>query len=387
MQTKDVLEKLRRFDAYPKTLEDFRVKTYGGAAVTIVSGIIMFILFVSELNYFLAKDVQPELFVDTSRGQKLNIKVDITFPKLPCAFLSIDAMDVSGEQQIDVDHALFKQRLTLTGEKKNDDPEKEDLGDKSDDIVETLKKKLDPNRCESCYGAESDILKCCNTCEDVREAYMKKGWAFKNTETIEQCKREGWSEKMKAQQNEGCQLYGMIKVNKVAGNVHFAPGKSFQQHHVHVHDLQAFGSEKFNLSHRIAHMSFGDEYPGIINPLDGMEEIAESDQMMFQYFVKIVPTTYTSTSGETVYTNQFSVTKHSKVVGTFGESGLPGVFFMYELSPMMVKYTEKQRSFMHFLTGVCAIIGGVFTVAGLIDSMIYHSAKAIQKKIELGKAT
>jgi hypothetical protein len=42
---------------------------------------------------------------------------------------------------------------------------------------------------------------------------------------------------------------------------------------------------------------------------------------------------------------------------------------------------------MHFLTGVCAIIGGVFTVAGLIDSLIYHSAKAIQKKMELGKLT
>ena len=39
------------------------------------------------------------------------------------------------------------------------------------------------------------------------------------------------------------------------------------------------------------------------------------------------------------------------------------------------------------MTGICAIIGGVFTVAGMIDSMVYHSAKALQKKIELGKAS
>ena len=26
-----MIERLRRFDAYPKTLEDFRVKTFGGA--------------------------------------------------------------------------------------------------------------------------------------------------------------------------------------------------------------------------------------------------------------------------------------------------------------------------------------------------------------------
>ena len=28
-------------------------------------------------------------------------------------------------------------------------------------------------------------------------------------------------------------MRGLIEVSKVAGNVHFAPGKSFQQHSVH----------------------------------------------------------------------------------------------------------------------------------------------------------
>ena len=32
MSGKDLMSTLRRFDAYPKTLEDFRVKTFGGAA-------------------------------------------------------------------------------------------------------------------------------------------------------------------------------------------------------------------------------------------------------------------------------------------------------------------------------------------------------------------
>ncbi|ELT99344.1 hypothetical protein CAPTEDRAFT_162161 [Capitella teleta] len=110
---------------------------------------------------------------------------------------------------------------------------------------------------------------------------------------------------------------------------------------------------------------------------------------MFSYYVKVVPTSYLRANGEFVSSNQYSVTKHHKKVGggILGEQGLPGVFVTYELSPMMVKYTEKNRSFMHFLTGVCAIIGGVFTVAGLVDAFIYHSARAIQKKIDLGKAT
>ncbi|CAE1330597.1 ERGIC3 [Acanthosepion pharaonis] len=389
MENRDLINRLRQFDAYPKTLEDFRIKTYAGAIVTLVSSIFMFILFVSELNYYLTKEVHPELFVDTSRGHKLLIHVDITFPRLACSFLSTDAMDASGEQQIDVEHNLYKRRLDLQENPITDAVEKHEVGTGKDNSTEasTDKSLLDPNRCESCYGAGDTLDSCCNTCESVREAYRKKGWAFKPAE-VEQCKREGWDEKLKKQMNEGCQLFGTLEVNKVAGNFHFAPGKSFNQHHAHVHDLQSLGSQKFNISHKVKTLSFGDPYPGIINPLDGTQVIAEAEQMMFQYFVKIVPTTYVKIDGSVLHTNQFSVTKHSKVVSSgMGDAGLPGVFIMYELSPMMVKYTEKQRSFMHFLTGVCAIIGGIFTVAGLIDSMIYHSSRAIQKKIELGKTS
>jgi hypothetical protein len=37
-------------------------------------------------------------------------------------------MDISGENQIDVDHNLYKQRLELNGELVEDEPEKQGLG-------------------------------------------------------------------------------------------------------------------------------------------------------------------------------------------------------------------------------------------------------------------
>lgn len=383
---KNLYLKIRRFDAYPKTLDDFRVKTYAGAIVTILSGILMAFLFISELNDFLTPEVREDIFVDISRGSKLRINVDIVFHKIPCALLSIDAMDISGVHQINVEHSMFKRRLDLEGNPIKE-PEKEiKLGEPATEITESEKPENE-SKCGSCYGAETPELRCCNTCEEIREGYRRKGWAFLDPKNYEQCIKEGWTETLKEQQNEGCHVFGYIDVNRVAGNFHIAPGRSFQQHHVHVHDLQPFSSSEFNLTHTINHVTFGEHTPEKEGPLNNLNVVAEMGAMMFQYFAKIVPTTYEDLDRRVVDRTQFSVTRHSKIASILsGEQGMPGFFLIYELSPMMIRYSEKRKSFLHFLTGLCAIIGGIFTVAGLIDALIYHSSVAIQQKIELGKA-
>jgi hypothetical protein len=65
---------------------------------------------------------------------------------------------------------------------------------------------------------------------------------------------------------------------------------------------------------------------------------------------------------------------------------MPGLFVMYDMSPVAIRFVEHRRSFAHFLTGVCAIVGGVFTVASLIDRVVYNSLRSFKKKVDLGKA-
>jgi len=379
----EILHKLRKLDAYPKVNEDFYSRTFSGGVITLVSFSFMFFLFFSELRLYLHTVSETKLVVDTSRGGTLHIAFDVTFPAVPCSLLSIDAMDISGEQHLDIRHDIVKKRI-----------------DAHDNVIETrqdgigapkiekpLQKhggRLEHNEayCGSCFGAETSDDDCCNSCEEVREAYRKKGWAITNMDLIDQCKREGYIEKIKNEEGEGCNIHGSIEVNKVAGKFDFALGKSFQHSVVQGHDLLGFQQGSYNISHRINKLAFGDYFPGLVNPLDGVQWVHETPNGMHQYFIKVVPTIYTDIRGRTIQSNQYSVTEHfrSSESGHFFQS-LPGIFFFYDISPVKVTFKEEHVPFLHFLTNISAIIGGIFTVAGIIDSFIYHSQKVIKKKM------
>lgn len=95
--------------------------------------------------------------------------------------LSLDVMDISGEQQRDISHNILKKRLTGSGA---DVPGQRtgDLGNEIDKLAE----QRGPDYCGSCYGGLEPEGGCCNSCEDVRQAYANKGWSFGDPDGIEQ---------------------------------------------------------------------------------------------------------------------------------------------------------------------------------------------------------
>ena len=355
------------------------------------------IYMVACADLFLKIRTTHELTVDTSRGETLQVHVDVTFPKMPCSWMSIDVMDVSGDIRLEVDHEIYKQRLDRRGRvKERHGPELTEFGPKSkvtnlngDDTAQTTE-------CGSCYGAETEEIKCCNSCKEVREAYKKKNWAMRSIANVEQCKAEGYTENLDEQKGEGCHIYGDMEINKVAGNIHFAPGHSFQQGAMHMHDLQPFaGEQPFDFTHKINKLAFGIEYPGMRNPLDGLNvkqkplPIKKIGDLpaggTYQYYLKVVPTRYTTMGNSTIMSNQYSVTESYKEPMPGGMQQLPGVFFFYDLSPVQVNFKEERRSFFTFITSACAIVGGLFTISGIVDSTIYAGQMAVRKKSGMGK--
>lgn len=53
---------------------------------------------------------------------------------------------------------------------------------------------------------------------------------------------------------------------------------------------------------------------------------------------------------------------------------LPAVYFRYDLSPVTVLYWQYKDSFSHFFVQICAIVGGIFAVTGIIDAVIHYMA-------------
>ena len=229
----------------PKLNEEFKVKTFGGAIVSVIAVCVICLLFVSELRLFLSVDTVDHLYVDVSRGEKLRINFDVTFPYIPCSLLSVDAMDVSGSHQLDVSAHIKKVPLGEDGSPVGEEElhsmeaavEQHDDGNHNQQqqrarhaagvtpggINVSLADIQNPSYCGPCYGAESYSGQCCRTCDDVKEQYRVRGWAMPVLSTVEQCVASGQTVDPAVADlanHRGCRMYGYLEVNK--GHTHIA---------------------------------------------------------------------------------------------------------------------------------------------------------------------
>jgi hypothetical protein len=352
-------------------------------------------------------NIDTSVVVDRSRGEKLTVHLNVTYPRVPCYLLSLDIIDISGELQRDITHNIMKTRLTETGTTVPGSQVAELRND-----IDKLNEQRSAGYCGSCYGGEPSESGCCNSCDSVREAYVRKGWSFGNPSSIEQCVEEHWSDHIREQASEGCNVAGLVRVNKVVGSVHISPGRSFQSAQSQFYELVPYlkdDSNRHDFSHTIHYMYFtaDDEADaskaqvskemrerlGIYqNPLDAHIARTSKAQYMYQYFLKVVSTQFRTLDGQLVNSHQYSVTHFERDLTTgqtgntneglqvqHGIVGVPGTLFNYEISPILVAHRETRQSFAHFLTSTCAIVGGVLTVASILDSALFATQRSFKK--------
>jgi hypothetical protein len=60
---------------------------------------------------------------------------------------------------------------------------------------------------------------------------------------------------------------------------------------------------------------------------------------------------------------------------TYGLDEVPEAKFSYEVSPMAVIVKKTGRRWYEFVTSLCGILGGTFTVVGLLDSTLHRLLK------------
>ncbi|XP_039687044.1 protein disulfide isomerase-like 5-4 [Medicago truncatula] len=194
--------------------------------------------------------------------------------------------------------------------------------------------------------------------------------------------------KRPAPSSGGCRIEGYVRVKKVPGNLIISARS----------DAHSFDASQMNMSHAVHHLSFGKKLspklmsdvqrliPYVGNShdrLDGLSFINSHDfgaNVTLEHYLQIVKTEVITRQGYQLV-EEYEYTAHSSLAHSLH---VPVARFHLQLSPMQVLITEDHKSFSHFITNVCAIVGGVFTVAGITESILHNTIR-LMRKVELGK--
>lgn len=281
---------VRRFDVYRKVPKDLTEPTVTGAVISICSALFIVFLLLSEFYSFINTELVSELFVDNpSENDRLDVKLNITLPRMKCEHLGLDIQDEMGRHEVGFQENTHKEEIN--------------------------------------HG-------------------------------------------------DGCVFYGQFNINKVPGNFHVSTHGAGQQ------------PDNPDMSHTVNAINFGTEIkekiPGAFVALKGQDKEDANSLSSHDYVLKIVPTIYEKLDGSKTFTYQYTWAHKDYMAYGHGGRILPAIWFRYDLSPITVKYVERRKPLYHFITTVCAIVGGTFTVAGIIDSIIF-TASELFKKAQLGK--
>ncbi|KAI1495037.1 endoplasmic reticulum vesicle transporter-domain-containing protein [Biscogniauxia mediterranea] len=318
---------VRAFDAFPKSKPQYVTRTSGGGKWTVAMAVISLVLLWSELGRWWRGEEDHTFSVEKGVGHSMQINLDIVI-KMQCKDLHVNVQDAAGDRilagtRLKEDPTSWSQWVDAKGVHK--------LGRDSNGRTVTGAGWHDEG-----FGEE-------HVHDIVAMGRKKARWAK--------------TPRLWGNPADSCRIYGSLDLNKVQGDFHItARGHGYAEFGEHL-DHNAF-----NFSHVISELSFGPYYPSLVNPLDRTINLADAHFHKFQYFMSVVPTIYSvdGSSSKTIFTNQYAVTEQSMEIS---ERMVPGIFFKYDIEPILLTIEERRDSFLTFIIKVINILSGAL-VAG-----------------------
>jgi hypothetical protein len=179
----------------------------------------------------------------------------------------------------------------------------------------------------------------------------------------------------KDEEHPGCQLSGHLLVDRTPGNFHIL-ARSNQ------HDL---APHMTNVSHMVHSLSIGDpmakikiekgeisvplEMKNKMAPMDGNVYSTTNLHESYHHYLKVITTKVDGLMIGKRQLRAYQIIPNSQLA-YYRTDMVPEAKFSYDLSPISVTYRRTSRHWYDYCTSIMAIIGGVFTVVGMIESSI-----------------
>lgn len=344
--------KLSKLSAFSHAESHLLEKTVYGGIISVVTVLFALFLVASETSRCLSVSVRETMDVDLSREETMPMRFNISFPHLPCSTIRVTMGDSSGDFETETVlktlhmGEIHKWRLDNDG------------------------KRLDRVEYHTHRGAENpfQIILDYDDIKGMREEIVN---------------------------HYGCQVSGWANIKRVAGNIAFLVRQEailaaeddvttmdalIERHMRHMGGapIEATAAHLLNASHVVHTFRFGQAYRGQKRPLEGTDQIDRRATGLDKYFIKVVPVSQVSYFGRKVHSHDYSITEYYEDIEG-STNTLPGVIVMYEPWPIRVTKAVSRLGVLHLLVRLCAVVGGLWTVCGILNRSVHAAVVNIRR--------
>ena len=323
---------VKNFDYFQKLSYDVSKPTTTGAVISVLTcACITLLLLYNIIDYFCPNIIKTPIIYQDHDNSKIDMHLNIKV-NAPCSLLSVVQEDQNGNRNDNVYAHLQKSRV-----------------DRNNHIIETSQRFS--------LGSLEQV--------------------------VEQIKEE-----------EACIIRGFLQIEKVQGNVHI----SFHSVRMIMNVLlnrypDMF--EKLTLSHKLGYLKFGDttntakilskygynEHTSFYK--EDMPDYKYSKKPNFDYFIKIIPFLFKEENGyqkDDIMAYQYSLSSQDRNINNNDEDlNLPVITLSYDFSFLTMQIILEKKSFLHFLTHICAIVGGVYFIFTILSRILISCFEANDK--------